>query len=91
MYFSGMFNLDKWDDAAQYAIFDDFEDWKRFFNYKQWLGAQEEFEVTDKYTKKKTIKWGRPCIVLSNFDPDFADPQWVLANCTKVFIPNKLF
>lgn len=52
MYFNGMLMLDLWDSDAEYAIFDDFEDWSRFYNYKQFLGAQKEFILTDKYIKK---------------------------------------
>jgi hypothetical protein len=91
MYFSGMFNLEKFDDSARYAVFDDFEDWSRFYNYKQWLGAQEEFELSDKYMRKRTVKWGKPCIVLSNQDPDFKDQHWISENCITCFIQNKLF
>lgn len=92
MYFNGSFNLDKWDDSAAYAVFDDFEDWSRFFTYKQFLGAQREFELADKYRAKKTVKWGKPCIVLSNEMPQFRDMRWVEANCFIVNIKdNKLY
>lgn len=91
MYFSGMWNIEKYDPEARYAVFDDFEDWKRFYNYKQWLGAQQEFEVSDKYARKRTIMWGKPCVVLSNFDPDFADQAWISFNCITVNIQNKLY
>lgn len=91
MYFNGQFNLDAWDDEAGYAVFDDFEDWSRFFLYKQFLGAQEEFTLTDKYRPKRQIKWGRPCIVLSNQDPDFKDKDWINGNCFFIFIYNKLY
>lgn len=86
MYFNGMFNLEKWDDDAAYAIFDDFPDWSTFRHYKQFLGAQSEFEITDKYRRKRTVRWGKPCILLSNVDPGFPDGHWVLGNCTKVDI-----
>jgi len=81
MYWNGMFNLDCWDESAQFAIFDDWEDWTRFYNYKCWLGAQLEFTVSDKYRKKQQILWGKPCIVLSNEIPAFKDQDWINANC----------
>lgn len=92
MYWNSCFNLDKWDPEAQYAIFDDFEDWTRFYNYKQWLGAQREFEATDKYRARKTLLWGKPTVVLSNERPLFRDWTWIMANCFIVNIgPNKLY
>lgn len=81
-----MFNMDLWNDDAKYAIFDDYEDWKKFYNYKCWLGAQLEFSITDKYKRKKNIKWGKPSIVLSNIDPDFSDQQWIKKNCVVYFM-----
>lgn len=39
-------------------------------NKKQWLGCQREFVITDKYRKKLSISWGKPCIYLCNDDQD---------------------
>lgn len=69
MYFCGMFNLDKWDDDAKYMVMDDFE-WKYVPNKKQLIGCQAEVELTDKYVRKKTKKWGKPVIYLCNEDQD---------------------
>lgn len=55
------------------------------------LGAQQEFEVTDKYRKKITVKWGKPSIILSNNFPDFKDRIWIQANCFICEIRQKLF
>ena len=76
-----MFNLDSWNPDAEYAVFDDWEDWTRFYNYKCWLGAQHEFTVSDKYRKKQQIRWGKPAIVLSNELPLFKDQDWIDKNC----------
>jgi exopolysaccharide biosynthesis predicted pyruvyltransferase EpsI len=86
-----MFMLDLWTPSAEYAIFDDWEDWTRFYNYKQFLGAQKEFVVTDKYRKKFNILWGKPCIILSNERPDFKDWNWVKENSFICEINDKLF
>lgn len=91
MYFMGLFNLDKWDDNAKYVIFDDWEDWGKLFQWKCWIGAQEEFDVTDKYRKKKTVKWGKPAIILSNNEPIFPDMAWLKANTMTLQIKGKLF
>lgn len=71
MYFNKLFNLKNWDDQAEYAIFDDFdEEGKKleqyFPHWKSWFGAQEEFTVTDKYCKKESVKWGKPIIFITN-------------------------
>jgi len=91
MYFNGLFNLDDWDDDAKFAIFDDFPDWSKFYSYKQWIGAQSEFTITDKYRKKCTVRWGRPVIIVSNELPDFPDMIWTRENAIIVHITNKLY
>lgn len=91
MYFNGMFCMDSWNEDAQYAIFDDWEDWSKFYLYKQFLGAQGEFVVTDKYRKKINVMWGKPSIVISNKEPEFKDWEWIKANCFLVFVENKLY
>lgn len=96
VYFNGMFNLDLWDDDAQYAVFDDM-DWKFFINWKCWLGAQKDFSCTDKYRRKMNLKWGHPTIWLSNNDPlerredgtyvqghSETDAAWIRNNCVIV-------
>lgn len=91
MYFNGAFNLDEWNDDAEYCIFDDFEDWSRFFMYKQFLGAQEEFTISDKYKHKRCVKWGKPCIILSNSTPNFQDGQWIEGNTFIQYLENPLY
>jgi len=83
-----MFNLDALEASSLYSIFDDFFDWRKFSSYKQWLGAQDEFTLTDKYRKKVVFKWGKPTIILSNQYPDFEDGLWIKANCFIVQINN---
>lgn len=91
MYFNGMFNIEQFNIEAEYAIFDDWFDWTKWTSYKQWLGAQQEFIVTDKYVKKKKIIWGKPTIVISNELPLFSDQNWIHSNCFIVQINKKIF
>lgn len=90
MYFNGMYNLDSWDDDADYAVFDDLQGGFTFFHsYKQWLGGQREFTTTDKYRHKRTVTWGKPCIYISNDRPGAAggvDIAWLEGNCLIVEI-----
>ena len=59
MYFNGQFNLDDWDDDAQYIILDEMNI-KYVPNSKAWFGAQRQFVLTEKFRKKRTVKWGNP-------------------------------
>nr|UBJ26165.1 replication-associated protein [Red panda feces-associated gemycircularvirus] len=70
-YCAGLWDLSRFDESVEYAIFDDMVNGLRagYFNYKDWLGGQFEFTVQDKYKHKKQIKWGKPAIYICNQDP----------------------
>jgi len=95
MYLCGQFNLDDWDDSAGYIVLDDF-DVKFFPQWKSFLGCQRCFVLTDKYRKKRTVQWGKPCIWLCN--PEY-DPrgelgrhrEWLELNCVFVRLEVPLF
>lgn len=78
-------------ENVDYAIFDDIS-WKdpslKDEGYKAWLGAQQEFDCTDKYAHKSTLVWGKPCIFLTNNDPytELTPDQidWFELNCVVV-------
>lgn len=95
-YFGGLFSLDELenDEDVEYAIFDDIQGGFKYFpGYKSWLGQQEEFYCTDKYRKKKHIKWGKPCIWIMNENPytQEVDIDWLERNCVIVHIDKPLF
>jgi len=95
MYFCGQFNLDGWDTDAKYCVLDDI-DITFFPHYKCFLGCQEEFTVTDKYRKKKTVRFGIPTIWLANPEADIRDVlprarDWLTVNCEFVVLMNPLF
>lgn len=96
MYWNGMVNLDDWDDEAEYAIMDDFN-WDFVPCKKAFFGAQKQFTITDKYRKKKTVKWGKPLIYLCNPDADpfktmaNIEKDWYDENCIYSEITNKLY
>jgi len=55
---------------AEYAVFDDMRGGISMFpSFKEWLGAQSVVTVKKLYRDPVQIKWGRPCIWLSNSDP----------------------
>lgn len=92
----GRFRLDKFDPESKYAVWDDVRELP--WSYKQWLGGQEEFEISDKYARVRTIEWGKPCIFLCNAqawemikkDPHF-DSEWWNGNVITLHVDNKLY
>ena len=58
-YFNTVINFDQYDPDCDYAIFDDIGGFKFFPSYKAWLGCQEEFDVNEKYKRKKTYTLGK--------------------------------
>lgn len=82
-------------ENIEYGVLDDL-DWTDAIlkgnKYKAWLGAQEHFICTDKFLRKESITWGKPCIFLSNDDPTVAlkpsDYKWVQKNCWVVEVPD---
>lgn len=91
-----MFSVDEWNPKARYLIIDDIE-WKYIPCKKALFGAQRRFTITDKYRKKKTIKWGKPTIMLYNEDGDpmsdmsRAEREWYDINTTIINLSNKLY
>lgn len=80
----------------KYWVFDDFPVERIKTNYKQFMGCQKEFAVTDKYMKKSTIVNFGPAIYLFN-TPEYnqlllhCDMNWVEDNCVIINIRNKLY
>lgn len=96
MYMQGLFNLEWWDQSAEFLIFDDIE-WEFFPSKKQFMGGQRDFNVTDKYRRKRRILAGMPTIYIMNF-ANFAtmqnDKEWesfYFENSYICFINNKMF
>jgi len=95
VYWNGSIDLKSWDASANYLVLDDFEKYIPY--WKQFIGAQQEFTLTDKYRRKTTIKWGKPTIILANpgNDPrDFfnrRDREWLEMNTVVVELETPLF
>lgn len=71
---------------------DDME-WQFVPDKKQFFGSQEEFALTDKYKGKKTVKWSKPLIFLSNYNPQECEGwnSWYDERMVVVEIKNKLY
>lgn len=92
MYFNALANFkEKWTDEVEYVIFDDFG--IEFIpNRKGFFGGQEEFEISGKYMKVKSVKWGKVCIYLCNNKPDYGnDKVWFEGNVIECELVNKLY
>jgi hypothetical protein len=73
-------------ESAKYAIFDDMAGGiKCVPTYKNWLGAQQQFQVKKLYKDPVLIQWGKPSIWIANTDPrnDVSEDEitWLNANC----------
>ena len=86
-----MYSLNKLDEETDYIIFDECNPEALWDQYKFWIGAENKFnaidEDLDKYMTKRTIKWGKPCIWLSNTDPRECnkwDRNWVNGNAVVI-------
>lgn len=95
MYHCGLFNLDEWDGDADYCVLDDI-DAGYFPSWKSFMGAQKEFVLTDKYRRKKTVKWGKPTIWLQNPDTDMRRTlvrhmDWLRANVIFIDLEKPMF
>jgi len=95
MYHCGLFDLEVWDETCQYALYDDIT-WEYFPSKKQLLGAQMEFCLTDKYRRKRQVRYGLPWIYTMN-DDNFAKVRddnmfsWLKENCEIVFVEKRLY
>lgn len=96
-YFNGLFNLEEFEPGLL-TILDDFN-FEYFHHWKQFLGAQREFTLTDKYKKKLKVVHGAATIVLCNegHQPqrcksfNIEDIEWINANCITYYLTNKLY
>lgn len=83
-------------DWNGYVVWDDIP-WDGFkLSYKQWLGAQSNFWVTDKYHKKVFMQGGLPSILLLNpkeweVYKDNWDKDWAMENIVVIQISEKLY
>jgi len=92
-----MSNLDDWDSEARYAVFDDMRPEGFLTRFQGMVGAQRTVVLTDKYRKKRTLQWGRPCIICCNRHNSPANTlsgaelEWWNANVITVYISAPLF
>ena len=80
------------DQEPGYVVCDDIK--MPIWSYKEILGAQEHFNITDKYMAKTQINWGKPCIWLCNEDPTTwtgVDLDWIRGNSVIVHLTNTLW
>lgn len=95
MFHGGLFSLDNWNESTTYAVYDDIP-WEWFPSKKQLLGSQYEFNLTDKYRRKRSVKYGLPwiyCMNEDNWTKVQGDPiyNWLKENATIIYVDNSLF
>lgn len=81
-------------EDVKYAVMDDMNI-KFFPQYKNWLGAQKEFQVKRLYRDPEMVMWGRPCIWINNEDPrdhvTAPEREWLEGNCIFYEVTSSLF
>jgi len=82
--------------VVDYAIFDDLQGGMKFFHsWKNWIGCQQQFQIKQLYRDPVMLRWGKPCILLSNKDPrqemDYDDVTWFEGNCSFIEITTPLY
>jgi len=81
----GMFNLNEWDEEANYLVLDDCSFIRLGEKRKSLWGAQEHIVLDDKYHRKRTVKWGKPLIWLCQREQDF---RWVMDQRGNTYLNN---
>ena len=71
IYMCGLFNLAVWDNEAEYLVLDDISFEHIGGARKTLWGSQKELVLTDKFARKRSVKWGKPMIFLCNNGQDF--------------------
>lgn len=89
-----MSDLATFSPEAKYIVMDDIP-FGFMPNKKQWWGAQLEFTATDKYHRKKQIRFGKPLIFVCNpEDHPRTTPFWNVwfeDNSVEINITDTLF
>lgn len=94
-----MFNLNVWDNDAEYLILDDipFEFIGGGGMRKALWGSQKELTLSDKFLRKRSVKWNKPMIILCNGGEDYRfktsgyEKEWYDGNSHVVEINEKLW
>ena len=90
---NGHLNIDKYDDEADYAIFDDISGGFQFSELQGVAGLPRGIRVHGQVPSQDDNLLGRPTIMCMNSDP-LADPHvdvgWLLLNCMIVHIEDPL-
>lgn len=94
MYFNANTDFNDWDTEADYMVLDDIA-FRLIPNKKALFGCQKETTINAKYARKRTVKWGKPVIYLTNTalsNEDFGeDAPWWRENCTFISLVDRLY
>ncbi|QDJ95247.1 replication-associated protein [Capybara virus 20_cap1_494] len=99
MFMRENFNLDDWDEDADYIVLDDLP-MAKVPGWKVLLGSMGDMVLYDRYRPKKHVRWGpkKCCIILCNpgvdwrFSPEWkAESEWCNINVEVIEIQDNLY
>jgi len=92
-YMQGIWNMENITDEAKYFVFDDIDFDSVKYIHKQLFGLQTDINLTGKYRRPQTFKWGIPIIFITNTVPflDYDIQEWMEGNVDFVHITHRLY
>ena len=89
-----MFHEDELDEGSDYIIFDNCDPEELDTDYKIWIGGKDEYYGSKRSQGRDRMKWGKPCIWLTNDDLrkcEKWDKAWVDENAFVINLMHKLW
>jgi hypothetical protein len=89
-----MFNEEELDETLDYIIFDNCDPEELETDYMIWIGGKDVYYGNEGRRGRDGMKWGKPCIWLSNDDPRECnkwDRVWVDENTVVIKLTHKLW
>lgn len=91
-YVNGEWDLTQLGKGHEGFILDDVPSKYFLSSLKGLIGAQAIVTLNDKYQRKLTMEWGKPCIILvNNLPEEIAGDAWWMANVVTVSLQMPLF
>ena len=91
MYWHSYFNINDFDENADYAVFDDIAGGSSSSLITKDGWVHKNIHCDRQVPGEEAYRLGKPCIMLMNEDPTIdshVDSAWLLGNCDIIFVPD---